>query len=197
MSSNIVGVLLAAGLSTRFGTDKRLHPLEDGTPMAVASARTLRAALPDVIAVVDDMQSEAARLLAKEGLYIVANPRATEGMGTSIACGVAKDAAAQGWIIALADMPYVPVEVIHALVERLKQGADIVAPVYRGRRGHPVGFAARHAEILMRLTGDEGARGILAANSATLELVDVREQGVILDIDEPTAVRASAELKGR
>lgn len=185
MNPDIVGILLAAGQGTRFGADKRLYPLKDGTPMAVASARALRSALAEVVAVVDNAQSEVARLLGREGVRIVVNARAREGMGTSIACGVAAGGTARGWLIALADMPHIPTSVICAVVERLAQGADIVAPVYQGTRGHPVGFSPRHAQALMQLSGDEGARGIITRHAATLELIEVTEKGVVTDIDAP------------
>jgi len=179
----IVGVLLAAGQSRRFGSNKLLHRLDDGVPMAVAAARHLRALLPEAVAVVDDTGGEVATLLRQEGLRLVANPRAAEGMGTSIACGVAASADAAGWVIALGDMPYVPESVIGAVVSGLQAGSEIIAPVYRGQRGHPVGFSARHAQALMELRGDEGARGIIAAHQDSLDLVDVVEPGVLVDID--------------
>lgn len=188
MSTGPVGILLAAGRGTRFGSDKRMHVLEDGTPMVVASARPLRAVLSDVIAVVEDAHNEIARLLCREGVRVIANICAHEGMGTSIACGVVSSAAARGWVIALADMPYVSTSSVRAIVAALESGADITAPSYGGRRGHPVGFSARHAQALMRLRGDEGARGIIAANPDTLELVEVQDKGVLMDIDERTAL---------
>ncbi len=185
MTSSCNGILLAAGQGTRFGANKLLYPLEDGTPMAVASARHLKAALPRSLAVVADAESELAGRLAKEGLHIIENPRAAEGMGTSIACGVAASPDARGWVIALADMPHIPVAVIQAVAAGLEQGADIIAPDYRGQRGHPVGFAARHGPALMQLDGDTGARGIIAANSGSLQLIETSDAGVIFDIDNP------------
>ncbi len=101
--------------------------------------------LAHCIAVVDDSGSEVAGLLAGAGLEVISNPRAREGMGTSIAAGVAASADAGGWVIALADMPDIPASVIRSVADGLARGADIIAPVYRGRRGHPVGFAPRHA----------------------------------------------------
>ncbi len=183
MTAGSVGLLLAAGQSTRFGGNKLLHPLENGTPMVLASARHLRTALADTIAVVDPQDTEVASLLALEGLQVVGNPRTGEGVGTSIACGVAASRFASGWVIALGDMPYIPPTVIQAVVARLARGADIVAPVYRGQRGHPVGFSARHAAALMRLAADEGARGIIAAHRDALELIEVQDRGVVVDID--------------
>ena len=190
MSGACIGILLAAGQSRRFGTDKLLHPLADGTPLALAAARQLQAALPHSVAVVADTQGELAGHLARLGLQVVANPRATEGMGTSIACGVAASRTAGGWVIALADMPWVPPAVIRAVANALVQGADIAAPACRGRRGHPVGFAARHGAALQQLRGDAGARGLIAAHRASLQLIDTAEQGVLLDVDVPASLPA-------
>jgi len=185
MSTPPAGILLAAGQGTRFGGNKLMHPLADGTPMAVASARTLHSVLAHCIAVVNDTQGSVARLLAAAGLQVIANPRAPDGMGTSIACGVAASPNAGGWIIALADMPAIPAHVVQAVAEGLARGADIIAPVCRGQRGHPVGFAPRHAPALRALQGDRGARDIIAAHRDSLELIDTPDSGVIRDIDTP------------
>ena len=122
-----VGILLAAGQGTRFGSNKLLYPLADGTSMAVASARTLHTVLAHCIAVVNDAQGSVARLLAEAGLQVIANPHAPNGMGTSIACGVAASPNAGGWVIALADMPNIPARVIQSVADGLTCGADIIA----------------------------------------------------------------------
>jgi molybdenum cofactor cytidylyltransferase len=113
----------------------------------------------------------------------VCNPQARKGVGTSIACGVAASRHAGGWVIALGDMPFIPQTIVQAVVAALAGGADIVAPVNQGQRGHPVGFSARHAEVLMNLRADEGARGLIAAHRDSLELIEVDDRGVLLDID--------------
>ena len=182
-----VGILLAAGQGRRFGSNKLLHALADGTPMAVASARTLHTVLAHCIAVVNDAQGSVARLLAAAGLQVIVNPHAQDGMGTSIACGVAASPDAGGWVFALADMPDIPTHVMQSVADGLSRGADIIAPVYRGQRGHPVGFAPRHASALRALHGDRGARDIIAAHRDTLELIDTQDDGVILDIDTPAS----------
>ena len=188
MNAEPVGILLAAGQGKRFGGNKLLYPLDDGMPMVVACARRLRSVLSDVIVVVansEDSQDEVVGLLREEAVRVISNPRAREGMGTGIACGVAAGITAPGWVIALADMPYIPTMAIRAVAARLQQGADLAAPVYQGRRGHPVGFSRRHAGALMQLRGDAGARGILNANSGTLELIAVQDAGVVVDLDRP------------
>ena len=188
MRSPPAGILLAAGEGTRFGSNKLMHPLADGTPMAVASARALHAVLAHCIAVVSDEQGPLARLLAAAGLRVIANPHAPDGMGTSIACGVAASPDAGGWVIALADMPAIPVCVIQSVADGLTRGADIIAPVYRRQRGHPVGFAPAHAPALRALHDDRGARDIIAAHRDTLELIDTQDSGVVLDIDTPASL---------
>ncbi|MGD2113306.1 MAG: nucleotidyltransferase family protein [Gammaproteobacteria bacterium] len=193
MTSACTGILLAAGRGSRFGANKLLQPLADGTPLALAGARPLCAVLAHCLAVVDDPRGEVARLLAQAGLQVVSNPHAAEGMGTSIARGVAASAGAGGWIIALADMPQVPATVIAQLAGRLRAGADLVAPAWRGRRGHPVGFAARHGAALQALRGDRGARDLIAVHRATLELIDTPARGVIVDVDTPAALAALAD----
>ena len=190
-----VGLLLAAGQSRRFGANKLVQPVDDdGTPMVVASLRRLQAVVADSIAIVADRHDEVATLLAAEGVRLVENARAREGLGTSIACGVAASRDAQGWIVALGDMPYVPEPVIQAVVSGLEQGADIIAPLYREQRGHPVGFAARHAGALMQLHADEGARIIISKNPDSLTLIRVHDKAVVQDIDSPAALKTSLRL---
>ena len=177
-----VGILLAAGKGRRFGGDKRLHPLADGTPMVVAAARALSAALPRTLAVVREAD-EVAQRLAREGVEVICCPAAAGGMGHSIACGVAASAEADGWLIALGDMPWVRPESIAAVAAALHQGAPVARPIYAGQCGHPVGFGAAFGQGLQRLEGDQGARHLL--RSAPITEVPCPDPGVIWDIDQP------------
>lgn len=114
--SPVVGVLLAAGRGSRFDPDgtvnKLLAALPDGTPVAVQAARHLRAVLDDVVAVVPAAGTHGAEverlaaLLAEAGCEVLRCTRAARGMGASLAAGVAARPHAGGWIIALADMPW-------------------------------------------------------------------------------------------
>ena len=193
MSATTVGILLAAGQSMRFGSNKLLHQLNHGTPMVLASVRHLHNVLTQTTAVVEDAHNEVAKLLAQEGVQVVENPLASKGMGTSIACGVASNPGAQGWVIALADMPSIPESVIQSVVTGLERGSDIVAPVYREMRGHPVGFSARYAQALLQLHSDEGARSVIQENSNSLELIETTEKGVIVDIDAPESMQLTEQ----
>jgi molybdenum cofactor cytidylyltransferase len=185
VDGRVAGVLLAAGAATRFGADKLLHPLADGTPIAARSARVLAAALPASLAVVREAQSDLARLLRAEGLTTVVCPAARSGMGASLGCGVGAAPDAAGWVICLADMPFVRASTIAAVAQALRDGAAIAAPFHAGRRGHPVGFDRRFRDALQGLDGDAGARGLLAAHSGQVVRIDTDDAGVLADVDRP------------
>lgn len=181
----IAGILLAAGASQRFGGDKLVHRLADGTPIALASALALRAAVPRMLAVVRSRDGELAQLFAAHGIETVTAEHAASGMGASLAAGIAATANASGWLIALADMPLVKTRTMIAIADALRAGAAIAAPRYRGQRGHPVGFAARFRDRLLALSGDEGARSVIKERAGEILLIDCDDAGVLADVDHP------------
>lgn len=181
----IAGILLAAGASVRFGSHKLLHPLPDGTPLVLAALRRLQPAVDQVVVVVRPADAELARILAPEVVRVIPCPAAARGMGASLACGVRATPEAQGWLVALGDMPAVPSTLIAQLAARLRAGAALVAPVCGTRRGHPVGFAREFFPALSELDGDTGARALLEAHAARLEPVPTDAPGVLHDVDTP------------
>jgi molybdenum cofactor cytidylyltransferase len=182
---NIVGLLLAAGSATRFGSDKLQHSLPHGVAMAVQSARHLRTGVPRIVAVVKPGANELARSLEAEGCEVVVCENAAEGMGASLACAARAVGKADGYLVALGDMPFVRPSSIAAVRDALAGGAALAAPFWRARRGHPVGIAGRFVEELLTLRGDEGAKALLAANAHSLVKIPVGDPGVIRDIDTP------------
>jgi molybdenum cofactor cytidylyltransferase len=181
----IQGILLAAGSGTRFGGQKLLAPLADGVPVAVAAARNLLGALPHSLAVVRPDTPQLAEHLRAEGMEIVEYRGEREGMGFSLACGVAATDEADGWAIALADMPFVRPTIIRELVSLVEGGAALAAPQYRERRGHPVVFGPRFREPLQALGGDAGARDIVKAHDRQLRRLPVADTSILRDIDFP------------
>jgi molybdenum cofactor cytidylyltransferase len=182
----IAGILLAAGEGTRFGGDKLLFPLADGTPVGVQAARNLLDGVDHCIAVVRLSDRRLADLLEEEGLRVVFCPDAQAGMGTSLAFGVSASQYANGWLIALADMPFIRSDTICGVAGLLRAGALIAAPQHQGRRGHPVGFAHGYFHDLAQLNGDQGARALLAAHAGQIQVLDCEDPGIFTDIDTPT-----------
>lgn len=183
--AEIVGTLLAAGRGTRFGSDKLLAPLADGTPMALAAARKLRRTCSHCVAVLRPEQELLGKMLAAEDYLIGYSSEAELGMGHSLAAAVRLAPDATGWLIALADMPAIAACTYSLLVATLRSGASLAAPFYRGQRGHPVGFANPWFERLSRLQGDEGARLILTEHSSSLVRIPCEDPGILIDVDTP------------
>ena len=183
----VQGLLLAAGAGLRFGGPKLLQPLEDGTPVGLAAARNLRLALGEALAVLRSGDGELAAVLSAEpGVRTLACPEAELGMGHSLACGVRASAGAEGWVVALGDMPWLQPATIVQVARCLKSGAPIAAPEYGRRRGHPVGFGRAFGLDLMMLSGDKGARELLRRNLESLQRFPCNDPGCLADIDHPS-----------
>ena len=194
----VVGVLLAAGRGSRFdpagAVNKLLATLPDGggiqagTPVAVQAARHLRQAVGDVVAVVPAAATHGAQveqlavLLAEAGCDVVRCPTAANGMGASLAAGVGARPDAGGWVIAMADMPWIAPETIAQVAQAL-DAHHCVAPFHAGQRGHPIGFGANFFAGLTSLDGDEGARRLI--DPAMLVRIDSNDAGILRDVDTP------------
>jgi len=185
LDGKLCGILLAAGASKRFGADKLMHPLAGGTTVAVAALANLRSALPHVIAVVRPGATALENLLSEAGATVILCADADQGMGASLASAVRATSHVDGWVVALADMPFIRPLTIAKIAASLAAGAAIVAPAWRGERGHPVGLSARFRPQLEALRGDEGARALLKENADSIELIEVDDPGVRRDIDTP------------
>lgn len=181
----IVGLLLAAGSATRFGSDKLQHALPHGVAIAVQAARHLRSQVDRVVAVVRPGAAELSAKLREEGCEVVVCENAVEGMGASLACAARAAGKADGFLLALADMPFVRPSSIAAVRDAIAGGAPLAAPYFRSRRGHPVGVCGAFFDELLALQGDAGARQLLARNEARLRKIPVGDPGVIRDIDTP------------
>jgi molybdenum cofactor cytidylyltransferase len=107
------------------------------------------------------------------------------GMGDSIACGVAATPDAHGWLILPADLPLIQPQTLLTVAESLQQHA-VVVPRYAGQQGHPVGFAPLCREALRQLTGDQGARAVVAQHTPCR--LDVDDEGCVLDVDTVDAL---------
>jgi molybdenum cofactor cytidylyltransferase len=182
-------VLLAAGAGSRFGGDKLLAALADGTAVGVAAARNLLAAGLPVTAVVRPEDDRLAALLAVEGATVVPCADARLGMAHSLACALGPDSTAEGWLIALGDMPRVMPATISAIAAALQGPEHIVIPFYRGQRGNPVAIGAAYRAALLELTGDVGARALFERHAEHVTRLAVDDCGVLADVDTPGDLR--------
>ncbi len=192
-----VGILLAAGRGRRYAEsapdqDKLLAPLPDGTPVAVAAARALRAAVARVVAVVRPDHAALQAQLADAGCEVIATDPSAAGMGDSLAAAARHlahtcDAEVKACLVMLGDMPWVRPDTCRQ-VARAALAHRIAAPAWNGRRGHPVGFSRSLWPELATLAGDKGARILLDRHGATEVAVD--DPGVCADVDTPADLAA-------
>lgn len=184
----VVALVLAAGCSARFGSDKRRAPLADGRSLLTQSVERAQQAFDEVRVVL--RAGECAQMLGlPDECPIVHSPDAALGMGHSLAAGVASLAGsdAQAVAIVLGDMPWIAPTTLRQLVE-VATASTILLPRHDGRQGHPVVFGRDFWPHLMALRGDEGARSVVRAHPDCCVMLEVADAGVLDDVDTPSSL---------
>ncbi len=176
-------LLLAAGSSTRFGSDKR-KLLFNGVPLLAYVAALYKRVCPRVLVVVKPGDDDVADLVDGSYEFVVARD-ANIGMSRSIATGIRALETAPWVIIGLADMPYVASDTIAQIAREMDGGTPIARPCFRGRAGNPVGFNTRFFGSLMALKGDRGAYALIEHHIDHVADVEVDDRGILCDIDRP------------
>ena len=175
-------VIPAAGRGSRFAgpRHKLEQPFGGSTVLGSTVRHAVQTQLPVVVVTTEALQPIVAELLAARDIVVLSAFDAARGMGHTIATGVAERSGAPGWLVLPGDMPLVRPDSILAVATALEQHAVVYAQ-HLGRRGHPVGFSAELYSELIALTGDEGARRLMARYPAHGQEVD--DPGVLLDVD--------------
>ena len=198
--ARIAAIVLAAGLSSRMGSNKLLVPLS-GKPMVrhVVEAATGSAA-EKVIVVTGNAADEVRRAISPLTPDFAENREYSNGLSTSLKCGLAHvPEGYDGAIIMLGDMPGVTSELLDKLIAAFdpSEGRAICVATHHGRRGNPVLWAHRFFDEIMALEGDVGARHLIAQNAELVCDVEAEDDGPLTDIDTPQMLaeyRARASL---
>jgi molybdenum cofactor cytidylyltransferase len=186
----IAGIILAAGMSTRFGKTKQLHTVGDSTILSMVIDAALKSDL-DIVVLVLGHESEAIKaslgsVLANPRLITVINQCFQEGMSTSLKRGLREiNDEFPSVMILMGDQPLLSHEVINLLIRTFKSSdKDICVPVYNGKRGLPVCFTGRFYDEMMCVVGDMGAREIIRNNPSEILAVEIYDSTCCMDIDE-------------
>lgn len=179
-----VALLLAAGFSRRYGSDKRLA---GSPPLILRTLATLRPCHDRLLVVLRQQDETLRRLLADSGAELTQVPL-DGGLGDSLAHGVrtllASGRPVHSLTIALADMPHLSSTSLQALLAA-QSGREIVRPLYLGQPGHPVSFPADLLPELARLSGEQGAQSVVTRHQARLRGLPLDDPGCVQDIDWP------------
>lgn len=183
--ATVLGVLLAAGQSTRFGAANKLLVEIDETPLVRHAARTLLDSRVSAVVTVLGHQMDAVHdALAGFVGEFVENESYEQGMATSVRAGVgvAMEMDVDAVVFLPGDMPFVNSETVDLLVDAYRTNiADAVASSYRGQRGNPVLFDSHYFESLRSVSGDTGGRRVLLESDGAL--VEIDDAGIVSDID--------------
>ena len=192
----IAALLLAAGRSSRMGSNKLLEPI-DGIPMVVRTAqRLLSSHARPIVAVLGNEADRVDAALGKLPLARVRNPAFAEGLSTSLKAGLAAlPAEIDGVVVCLGDMPLITGRDIDRLIAAFNplEGRAIVVPTRRGKRGNPVLWASRFLPEMAELSGDVGAKHLIGEHADLVCEVEMDADGVLVDIDTPDALAALRE----
>lgn len=187
--SRVAAVILAAGRSTRMAPVNKLTADYQGAALVRHAAEAaLRSRAAEVVAVVGHEAEAVRTALSGLDVRIVANPDYATGLASSVKAGIAAvgpDAA--GAVILLGDMPGVTGDVVDALIGAFEKtgGEKICQPRYDGRPGNPVLWPRMLFPEFETLSGDVGAKPLLARHKADVLGVDVGTDAIHMDIDAP------------
>ncbi|TDC47675.1 nucleotidyltransferase family protein [Jiangella ureilytica] len=191
MSSDVAGLVLAAGSGSRYGSPKALVEYE-GSRLVDRAARLVSDGGCDPVVVVSGAVS-----LTVPGAIVVHNPGWASGMGSSLRAGLrALTASAAGAVVvALVDQPWVGVEAVRRLRSAWSSSdgeVSVAVATYDGRRGNPV-LLSRHVwdEVAALAEGDVGARPFMRAHPELVTPVDCTGTGLPADVDTPADLPAS------
>ena len=204
--TRVGAVILAAGASSRFRAGGGPDPTKlvaklDGKPIVrrVAEAALAAKARP-IVVVTGYARDSVGAAVAGLAVGVAFNPQFASGLASSLSVGLsAMPRDVVGVIVLLGDMPRIEPRLIDALIDAFLARKDALAavPSREGRRGNPVLLGQGLFEAAMRLTGDEGARKLIGALSAS-ELVEVEapDAGVTFDIDTPEDLAVAQRFGG-
>lgn len=183
-------LLLAGGTASRFGSQKLLAPFRGAPLVAYAARRLAEGCGGTVLAVIPVGEAALRGVLEPLGCEVLESDRCALGLGGSLSAGVEASAEAGGWIVALGDMPLLPVAAIREVARAIENGAFIAAVEQRGRRGHPVGFSRDLYGELVALRSDIGAREVVRRHGARMVRIECGEPGIFADVDTADDLKA-------
>lgn len=181
----ISAILLAAGQSKRMGEPKQLMPFQQSTIVEQAIDNLLGSAANEVIVVVGYRAEDVIKAIAAKPIQLAVNPDYEHGMSTSIIAGLKRlHSEVEAVMLALGDQPLVNSQTINRLIDEFRDHDEGIAiPTYQGRRGHPIIFAIKYKEQLLKLKGDVGGRQIIKDHPNDVLEVAVNAESVIADFD--------------
>ena len=196
--SGVVCLVLAAGSSTRMGGRNKLLERVDDVPMVTTVVETALASRADeVLVVTGDDRERVEACISGLPVRLVWNPDHIEGLSTSLRAGVSDlPIGTRAVAVCLGDMPLVRAGHIDALIRAFlaESEGSIFVPTWQGKRGNPVLWTVDLLPEIGTLTGDVGAKALMARHPTKVCEVPVDESGILTDVDTPEALEELTAL---
>jgi CTP:molybdopterin cytidylyltransferase MocA len=188
----IAGLILAAGESSRMGTPKATLAYRGRTFLELIVKTLREGGLERIVVVLGHQAEEIQQQVKIELVQVVINPDYRSGQTASLQAGlralVGDDP--EGVVLCLVDHPAVSAETVRRIAASFEQcGAPVVIPTYKGRRGHPVLVGRQLFDELLALTREAGADSVVRKYRPVTKFVEVEDEGVIIDVDDPEGYR--------
>ena len=183
----LAAVILSGGASSRMGSPKALLPYQGRPFLEHLLEITTRPEIGARHVVLGADAAQIANAVHLKANEIVINPLWEKGQLSSIQAAVRKlPAGTEGMLLCLIDHPLISSALVGELIEHFYRSKKaIVLPVYEGRRGHPVIFAAALYDDLLRAPLETGARAVVWAHAGEVEEVRTNEEGCVLNLNDP------------
>ena len=199
MSTMIVGIILSAGESKRMGTPKQLLPWGKTIILQQVIDNAAASHLEQILLVLGSHAGEiAGKITISPKIEIVVNHDFKEGMSSSVKCGIKNaPAGADAFMLLLGDQPFISPAIINRLLDEYQTSKHgVVIPVYNGKHGHPVIFAAKYKQELLAIA-DQGAKAVVNNHLQDILEVPLDAPEILTDIDTPQDYqKAKAQAEG-
>ena len=182
----VAGILLAAGTSSRMGSNKLLFELEGESILRRAAKRALAGGLSPLLVVLGHESNKAAQELKGLPCQWALNPLYEQGINSSLKSGImAVMTKAQAAMVLLADMPFVTPEMIAAMIERYRTTeAPLVISDYDGVNAPPMLYDRSLFNELLMMTGEGCGRQVVKRHRDEAEVLPW-PVAALSDIDVP------------
>lgn len=192
----IGAIVLAAGESTRMGTQKLLLPYAGSTVIGHIVDRLIESDAGEIVVVTGHEPGRIRTALADRNAALVQNDRYREGMLSSVRTGFAE--ASDSWdgaLVVLGDQPSIQTATVNRLVEESREcPVGLIVPVYEDRRGHPILIPMKYRSEILEQYDTVGLRGLIRAHPEVIVEVALNTGSVLEDMDYPEDYERALKL---
>lgn len=188
----IIGIILASGFSKRMKKDKLLIEIGGIKMVERVIKEAKKSSLDDIILIY--RREEVKDIGEKYNIKTIFNPKAHLGQGEGLKLGVSKAGKSSAYMFLVGDQPFINSKVIDRLIDEYRKNeSSIIVPYYNGKRGMPTIFPSEFRDELLKIEGDKGGRDIIENNPSLINNVDIAEERLGVDIDDPTSLKNLTE----